>query len=53
MSKLVLSAKKREKSGSIPARNLRKLGRIPAVIYGRSGVSLSIDLDAKEFSSNV
>jgi large subunit ribosomal protein L25 len=53
MGKLVLSAKKREKSGSISARNLRKIGRIPAVIYGRSGASLSIDLDAKEFSGNV
>jgi large subunit ribosomal protein L25 len=53
MSKLVLSAKKREKSGSISARNLRKAGRIPAVICGRSGSSLSIDLDAKEFSSSV
>ncbi|MDR2782567.1 MAG: 50S ribosomal protein L25 [Treponema sp.] len=53
MSKLVLLAKKREKSGSILARNLRKIGRIPAVIYGRSGSSLSIELDAKEFSDNV
>ncbi|MDR0376117.1 MAG: 50S ribosomal protein L25 [Treponema sp.] len=53
MSKLVLSAKKREKSGSTLARNLRKAGRIPAVIYGRSGSSLSIDIDAKEFSGNV
>ncbi|MDR0708235.1 MAG: 50S ribosomal protein L25 [Treponema sp.] len=53
MSKLVLSAKKREKSGSILARNLRKAGRIPAVIYGRTGTSVSIDLDAKEFSGNI
>ncbi|MDR2193078.1 MAG: 50S ribosomal protein L25 [Treponema sp.] len=53
MSKLVLSAKKREISGSISARNIRKAGRIPAVIYGRTVESLPIDLDAKEFSSSV
>ncbi|MDR2793125.1 MAG: 50S ribosomal protein L25 [Treponema sp.] len=53
MSKVVLSARKRERSGSISARNLRKAGRVPAVIYGRSVESLPIDLDAKEFAGSV
>ncbi len=53
MGKLVLSAHKRELRGSGAARRLRKTGRIPAVIYGRTGVSESIDIDAKEFSGSV
>lgn len=49
MSKVVLQAKSRAKSGSAESRRVRKLGRIPAVIYGRSGKSVSIDLDNTEF----
>jgi len=50
MSKVVLQAKNRQKSGSAESRRMRRNGRIPAVIYGRSGKSVSIDLDAVEFT---
>jgi len=49
MSKVVLQAKNRQKYGSAESRRLRKSGRIPAVIYGRTGKSVSIDLDSVEF----
>ena len=50
MSKVVLQAKNRQKYGSAESRRLRRNGRIPAVIYGRSGKAVSIDLDSIEFS---
>jgi len=49
MSKVVLQAKNRQKFGSVESRRIRKNGRIPAVIYGRAGKSVSIDLDSFEF----
>ncbi|MCL2804588.1 MAG: 50S ribosomal protein L25 [Treponema sp.] len=49
MSKVVLKAKNRQKAGSAESRRMRKSGRIPAVIYGRTGKSVSIDLDSVEF----
>jgi large subunit ribosomal protein L25 len=49
MSKVVLQAKNRQKAGSAESRRVRRSGRIPAVIYGRSGKAVSIDLDASEF----
>jgi len=49
MSKVVLQAKNRNGMGSAESRRLRRGGRIPAVIYGRSGKSVSIDLDATDF----
>ena len=53
MSKVVLSAQTRQNKGSGAARKIRRSGRIPAVLYGRSGKSISIDLDALEFSNGV
>ena len=53
MSQVVLSARNRQKKGSGEARKIRRDGRIPAVLYGRSGQAISIDLDAKEFASGV
>ena len=53
MSQVVLSARNRQKNGSAEARRIRRGGRIPAVLYGRSGSSISIDLDALEFSRGV
>jgi len=50
MSKVVLKAKDRQKYGSAESRRLRRSGRIPAVIYGRAGKSVSIDLDSIEFT---
>ncbi|GHV75390.1 50S ribosomal protein L25 [Spirochaetia bacterium] len=49
MSNVVFAAKNRADAGSKGARRLRKEGRIPAVVYGRSGTALSIDMDALEF----
>jgi len=53
MSKVVLKAKNRQDSGSAAARRIRRSGRIPGVLYGRSGKAISIDLDALEFSTGV
>jgi len=53
MSKVVLSAKNRQKSGSAEARRSRRSGRIPAVMYGRTGKAISLDLDALEFVRGV
>ncbi|MCL2175266.1 MAG: 50S ribosomal protein L25 [Treponema sp.] len=50
MGKVILQAKNRAKAGSAESRRIRKNGRIPAVIYGRSGKAVSIDLDSVEFS---
>jgi large subunit ribosomal protein L25 len=52
MSNVVFAAKNRADAGSKGARRLRKDGRIPAVVYGRAGKALSIDLDALEFVNN-
>jgi large subunit ribosomal protein L25 len=49
MGKVVLQAKNRQKEGSAESRRIRRSGRIPAVLYGRSGKAVSIDLDASEF----
>ena len=46
-------AKTRQTKGSGDARRIRRAGRIPAVLYGRTGQATSIDLDAKEFSNGV
>jgi len=49
MSQVLLSASNRQKSGSSQARRIRHSGRIPAVLYGRTGKSINIELDALEF----
>lgn len=49
MSKVVLQAKNRQKSGSAESRRIRRSGRIPAVLYGRKGNAISIDLEANDF----
>jgi len=49
MGKVVLSAKNRQESGSAASRRIRRNGRIPAVLYGRTGGSIALDLDALEF----
>jgi large subunit ribosomal protein L25 len=53
MSQVVLAARNRANTGSGEARRIRRNGRIPAVLYGRSGKSINIDLDAQEFSNRV
>ncbi|MDR0410775.1 MAG: 50S ribosomal protein L25 [Treponema sp.] len=52
MANVILMAKKRMNKGSADARRLRRGGRIPAVIYGRNGQTLSIDIDAQQFSTS-
>jgi len=53
MGNVLLQAKNRQKSGSAESRRIRRAGRIPAVLYGRSGKAISIDLDALEFVRGV
>ena len=53
MSQVVLSARNRQESGSSAARKIRRSGRVPGVLYGRSGKSISIDLDALEFTNGI
>jgi large subunit ribosomal protein L25 len=53
MSQVVFAARNRTDAGSGEARRIRRAGRIPAVVYGRSGKALSIDLDALEFVNSV
>ncbi|MCL2069681.1 MAG: 50S ribosomal protein L25 [Treponema sp.] len=53
MSQLVLKARNRQNKGSTEARKIRRSGRIPGVLYGRSGKALPIDLDALELTNGV
>jgi large subunit ribosomal protein L25 len=53
MSQVVFAARNRAEAGSGGARRLRREGRIPAVIYGRTGQAQPIDLDALEFVNSV
>ena len=50
---VVLAARNRAVTGSGASRKIRREGRIPAVLYGRSGEAISIDLDAREFAGGV
>jgi len=50
MGKIVLAAKNRLEAGSAVARRLRRSGRIPGVMYGKSGKSLPLDFDETEFA---
>jgi large subunit ribosomal protein L25 len=53
MNQVVFEARKRVGAGSSDARRVRRAGRIPAVIYGRTGSAVTIDLNALEFSTGV
>ena len=53
MSKVVFQAQGRANKGSAEARKLRKKGRLPAVLYGRKGTSIPIDLDVRDFMNGV
>ena len=50
MSKQTLEAKLRTATGKTAAKNLRKEGRIPAVVYNAKGEATSIDVDEVEFN---
>jgi large subunit ribosomal protein L25 len=49
MSNVVLAAKNRQETGSAVARRLRRGGRIPVVMYGKTGKSIPLDIDELEF----
>ena len=53
MGQIILKVRNRNETGSMVSRRLRRNGRIPGVIYGRSGESKSVDLDAVEFTNGV
>jgi large subunit ribosomal protein L25 len=53
MNQVMLKARNRVKTGSGEARRIRRSGRIPGVLYGRSGEAISIDLDALEFAGGI
>jgi large subunit ribosomal protein L25 len=53
MSQVVFAARNRAGSGSAEARRIRRSGRIPGIIYGHSGKTFSIDLDAREFANGI
>ncbi len=50
MSKQTINAKIRTATGKTAAKNLRKEGRIPAVVYNAKGEATSIDVDEVEFN---
>jgi large subunit ribosomal protein L25 len=45
---VVLKAEKREQLGSLATKKIRKVGRLPAVIYSKNG-NINLSLDVKEF----
>jgi large subunit ribosomal protein L25 len=53
MAQVVLKAKNRDGKGSAEARRIRRSGRIPGILYGRTGNSIALDLDALEFSNGI
>jgi len=53
MDHVVLTAQKRATTGSAEAARLRRNGKIPAVVYGRSGQAMSIVLDALDFGRKI
>ncbi|MDR0598702.1 MAG: 50S ribosomal protein L25 [Treponema sp.] len=53
MSQVIFAARDRVQKGSGEARKLRRTGRVPAVIYGRKGGSISIDLDARDLMNSL
>ena len=50
MSKQKLDAKTRTTTGKTAAKNLRKVGRIPAVVYNSKGEATSIEVGEVEFN---
>ena len=50
MSKQTIEAKTRTATGKTAAKNLRKEGRIPAVVYNAKGEATSIDVNEVEFN---
>ena len=53
MANIEISARKREQQGTGPARRLRRLGRVPGIIYGGEKGAVNIDLDHKDLYLNL
>jgi large subunit ribosomal protein L25 len=53
MANIEISARKREAQGTGPARRLRRLGRVPGIIYGGEKGAVNIDLDHKDLYLNL
>ncbi|MFO7768446.1 MAG: 50S ribosomal protein L25 [bacterium] len=51
MDKATLRARRREATGTRPARRLRQSGQIPAVLYGRSEDPQPIQIDNRDFQA--
>jgi large subunit ribosomal protein L25 len=48
-----ISARKREKQGTGPARRMRRMGRVPGIVYGGEQDALNIELDHKDLYLNL
>jgi large subunit ribosomal protein L25 len=48
-----ISARKREKQGTGPARRMRRMGRVPGIVYGGDRDALNIELDHKDLYLNL
>ena len=48
-----ITARKRETQGTGPARRLRRLGRVPGIVYGGDQGALNIELDHKDLYFNL
>ena len=49
MQEILLNAKVRDKTGTGISRRMRRQGRVPAIVYGKKGSSLSLDVEEREF----
>ena len=48
-----INARKREMQGTGPARRMRRMGRVPAVLYGGDGKPVNLELDHKDLYLNL
>jgi large subunit ribosomal protein L25 len=53
MAQVVFTAKKRSGKGSADSRRLRKAGKTPAVMYGHTNGTTSIELDTAQFMTGI
>jgi large subunit ribosomal protein L25 len=51
--KFEISAQKREAQGTGASRRLRRLGRVPAIVYGGADAPVNIELDHKDLLHNL
>jgi large subunit ribosomal protein L25 len=53
MANIEIAARKREAQGTGPARRLRRMGRVPGIVYGGDKGALNIDVDHKDLYLNL